>query len=61
MNIQLAIKALKDHAKEEIRIHKEIFSEASGDVKDLVGKHLTDTMLIHKSFWGKLKKAAKSK
>ena len=61
MNIQLAIKALKDHAKEEVRIHKEIFGEASGNVKDLVGKHLTDTMLIHKAFWGKLKKAAKSK
>lgn len=27
MNIQLVLKALKDHAKGEVRIHKEIFSE----------------------------------
>lgn len=60
MNIQLILKALKDHAKEEIRIHKDIFSEAGGDVKNLVEKHLSDTMAIHKAFWKKLKKAAKS-
>jgi hypothetical protein len=59
MNIQLILKALKDHAEEEIRIHKEVFSEAKGDVKDLVKKHLSDTMLIHKAFWTKLKKIAK--
>ena len=57
MNIELILKALKDHAKEEVRIHKEIFNEAGGDVKDLVEKHLKDTMSIHKSFWRKLKKA----
>jgi hypothetical protein len=61
MNIQLILKALKDHAKEEIRIHKDIFSEAGGDVKNLVEKHLSDTMTIHKAFWKKLKKAAESK
>ena len=58
MNIQLVLKTLKDHAKEEVRIHKEIFNEASGDVKDLVGKHINDTISIHKAFWKKLKKAA---
>lgn len=58
MDIQLVLKALKDHAKEEVRIHKEIFSEAGGDVKDLVKKHLSDTMAIHRAFWKKLKKAA---
>ena len=58
MNIQLILKALKDHAKEEVRIHKDIFSGAGGDVKDLVEKHLGDTMTIHKAFWKKLKKAA---
>ena len=58
MNIQLILKALKDHAKEEVRIHKDIFSEAGGDVKDLVEKHLGDTMTIHKAFWKKLKKGA---
>lgn len=57
MNIKLILKALKDHAKEEVRIHKEVFSEAGGDVKDLVEKHLSDTMSIHKDFWKKLKKA----
>ena len=61
MNIQLILKALKDHAKEEVRIHKEIFSEAGGDVKDLVEKHLKDTMEIHSAFWKKLGKATKSK
>ncbi len=61
MNIQLILKALKDHAKEEVRIHEEVFSEAGGDIKDLVKKHLSDTMSIHKAFWTKLKKSAKSK
>ncbi|MFM2357512.1 MAG: hypothetical protein RJA61_249 [Candidatus Parcubacteria bacterium] len=61
MNIQLILKALKDHAKEEVRIHKEIFSEAGGDAKDLVEKHLKDTMTIHKAFWTKLKKSIKDK
>lgn len=58
MNIQLTLKALRDHAKEEVRIHKEIFSEASGDVKNLVAKHMNNTMAIHKAFWKKLKKVA---
>lgn len=61
MNLQLILKALKDHAKEEVRIHKEIFNEAGGDVKDLVDKHLNDTMKIHKAFWTKLKKSVKDK
>ncbi len=61
MNINLILKALKDHAKEEARIHQEIFSEAKGDVKDLVQNHLKETMLIHKAFWKKLEKAIKSK
>ncbi len=61
MNIQLVLKMLKDHAKEEINIHKEVFSEAGGDIKGLVKKHLNDTMRIHKAFWKKLEKAAKSK
>lgn len=61
MNIQLILKALKDHAKEEVRIHKEAFSEAKGDIKDLVQHHLDETMSIHKTFWKKLQKAVKSK
>ncbi len=61
MNIELILKALKDHAKEEVRIHKEVFSEAGGDVKDLVQNHLNETMSIHKAFWKKLQKAVKSK
>ena len=61
MNINLILKALKDHAKEEVRIHKEIFNEAGGDLKDLVEKHLKDTMEIHKTFWKELGKVIKSK
>lgn len=61
MNVKLILKELKNHAKEEVRIHKEIFSEAGGDVKSLVNKHLKDTMDIHKAFWKKLGKAIKSK
>lgn len=61
MNIQLVLKALKDHAKEEVRIHKDIFSKAGGDVKDLVEKHLNETMAIHRAFWKKLKKAIENK
>lgn len=52
---------LKNHAREEIRIHKEIFEEATGDVKDLVRKHLDSTAAIHKAFWKKLKKTMKRK
>lgn len=61
MNIQLVLKALKEHAKEEVLIHKEIFGDAKGDIKDLVKRHLSDTMTIHKAFWKKLQKAIKSK
>ncbi len=61
MNIELILKALKDHAKEEVRIHQEVFSEAKGDVKDLVQNHLKETMSIHKAFWRKLKKAVVDK
>ena len=61
MNIQFVLKALKKHAKEEVRIHKEIFNEAGGDVKNLVKKHLKDTMTIHKAFWTKLRKSIKDK
>ncbi len=61
MNIQLILKTLKDHAQEEVQIHKEVFSDANGDVKYLLKKHLNDTMRIHKAFWRKLKKAAESK
>lgn len=61
MNINLILKVLRDHAKEEVCIHKEIFSEAGDDVKDLVEKHLGDTVAIHKAFWKKLKKVVKYK
>ncbi len=59
MNIHSILKALKDHAKEEVRIHKEVFEDADGDIKDIVQKHLSETMSIHKIFWKKLKKALK--
>lgn len=61
MNMNKALKALQDHAKEEIRIHKDIFGDTKGDVRHLVKKHLSDTISIHKAFWKDLKKAAKSK
>lgn len=61
MNLKKTIQALEDHAKEEVRIHKEVFSEASEDVKDIAQKHLDQTISIHKAFWKKLKKAVKSK
>ncbi len=61
MNIQKILKSLKDHANEEVRIHKEVFTGAKTDVKKLVNKHLKDTMSIHKAFWKDLKNAAKSK
>ena len=57
MNLKKSIQALKDHAKEEIRIHEEIMEEAKGDVKHLVKKHLDDTIDIHKRFWKDLKKS----
>lgn len=59
MNIHTVLKALRDHAKEEVRIHKEVFEDADGSVKDIVQKHLNETMSIHQAFWKKLKKALK--
>jgi len=56
MNLKKSIQALKDHAKEEIRIHEEIMEEAKGDVKHLVKKHLDDTIDIHKRFWKDLER-----
>ena len=61
MNIKASIKALKDHAKEEVRIHREIIKEAKGDGKHLVKKHLADTIEIHKRFWKDLKKSWENK
>ncbi len=61
MNIQKILKSLKDHANEEVRVHKEVFTDAKTDVKKLVSKHLKDTMSIHRAFWKDLKNAAKSK
>lgn len=61
MNISMILKALQDHAKEEIRIHKEVFANTDHkDMKALIKKHLTDTKNIHKEFWTELKKAAKN-
>ncbi|KKR43831.1 MAG: hypothetical protein UU10_C0012G0002 [Parcubacteria group bacterium GW2011_GWF1_40_6] len=61
MNLKESIQALKDHAKEEVRIHGEIMGEAKGDIKHLVKKHLADTINIHKKFWKDLKKSWKDK
>lgn len=61
MNIQKGLNALKNHAKEELRIHREILKESKADVRHLVRKHLNDTITIHKNFWRELKKAVKSK
>ncbi len=61
MDIKQIVDAVKSHASEEVRIHKEILKEAKGDVRHLVKKHLADTAAIHKAFWQELKKSAKSK
>jgi hypothetical protein len=61
MNLKESLQALKDHLKEEIRIHAEILQEAKGDAKHLVKKHLADTADIHQKFWKELKKSWKSK
>jgi hypothetical protein len=61
MNAKQILLALRNHANEEIRIHKEIMTEAKGDTKHLVKKHLADTKAIHKEFWKDLKNAWKSK
>lgn len=60
MNIPQVLKTLKDHAEEEVQIHKEVLTESDKGVKYLIEKHLRDIMKIHKAFWKKLKKAAKS-
>ena len=57
MNIKKSIQALQAHAKEEIRIHKEVMRETKGDVKHLIKKHLADTKAIHVKFWKDLKKS----
>lgn len=54
-------KSIKRSRERGIHIHKEIFSEAGDDVKDLIKKHLSDTVAIHKAFWKKLKKVVKNK
>lgn len=59
MNIQHVLKTLKEHADEEVKIHKEVFDESDKGVKYLFEKHLKDIMRIHKAFWKKLKKSAK--
>ncbi len=59
MKLNKGLEALKKHAKEEVRIHKEIFQEGGSDIKHLVRKHLKDTVAIHKEFWKELKKALK--
>lgn len=59
MKLSKGFDALKKHAKEEVRIHKEILQEGKMDIKHLVRKHLKDTVAIHKEFWKELKKAMK--
>lgn len=61
MNIKQIMEDLKNHAREEIRTHKEFFDEATEDVKGLAQKHLDQMMVIHKAFWKKLKKAMRKK
>lgn len=61
MSIKQTIQALKNHVREEGRIHKELLEEAKGDAKHLVKKHWSDTLEIHKTFWKDLRKALKSK
>lgn len=61
MNLKKSIKALQNHVKEEVRIHREVMREAKGDAKHLIKKHLTDTGVIHKKFWKDLKKSWESK
>jgi hypothetical protein len=55
------LKVLKNHASEELRIHKELLKESQDDVKHLLRKHLKDTVAIHKTFWNELKKIVKEK
>jgi hypothetical protein len=60
MNSRKAIQALERHASEEWRIHKELFKEASADVRKLARKHWNDTKAIHRTFYKELKKAWKA-
>lgn len=55
MKLEKGLEALKKHAAEEVRIHKEILQEGKADIKHLVRKHLKDTVAIHKAFWKDLK------
>jgi hypothetical protein len=59
MRLEKGLEALKRHAEEEVRIHREILQESKVDLKHLVRKHLKDTVAIHKAFWRDLKKAMK--
>ncbi len=59
--ISKGFEALKKHAGEEVRIHKELLKESQKDVKHLLRKHLKDTVAIHKTFWNELKKIVKAK
>lgn len=59
--ISKGLEALKKHAGEEVRIHKELLKESQDDVKHLLRKHLKDTIAIHKSFWNEVKKIVKEK
>ena len=52
---------LKNHANEEVQIHKNVIDEIGDDVKDIAEDHLKKTMSIHKTFWKKLQKAVKKK
>jgi hypothetical protein len=60
MNTSKAIRALENHAKEEWRIHQELITDASADVKKLARKHWKDTWAIHKEFLKDLKRAWKT-
>jgi hypothetical protein len=57
MDTRKAMQALERHTKEEFRIHKELFKDASVDVKRLASKHWRDTKAIHRDFFKELKKA----
>ncbi len=59
--IKKGLEALKKHAGEEVRIHKELLQESGDDVKHLLRKHLKDTIAIHKDFWNEIKKVSKGK
>lgn len=61
MNIKSILELLKNHAKEEVQIHKDVVNEIGDDVKEISEKHLQKTMSIHKTFWRKLGKAIKKK